>query len=173
MKKFELNADITQINNGKVWFFTCDRKLQNTENDQVNARLTAFIDQWTSHEQKVIAFFQSIGQQIWIVAQNGDLSEVSGCGIDKLVHFMTELGSEFGVDFFTRDVIAINAQSNDEILFCKVDQLKTKMLAKEITFSDLLLNSSIGQVKQLKTDLWIPLDKSWVASYIRMNFGQI
>ncbi len=170
---FELSPEINSIEKGSVWCFIADRAFDAQEAAYISNSLELFIGSWTSHERKMMATFQLLDNQALLVVQNAAAADVSGCGKDKLIQHMTQLGNEMQIDFFCRDVVCVQAATQTELIFCRLEALEENIQKGEIAFSDLLLNTSIGTVAQLKSDLWIPLDQSWVARYISIDLGQV
>jgi hypothetical protein len=160
---------MTEINqmpgNSRVWIYQADRVLTQDEITEVKTRLHDFIDQWTSHGQKMQASAEIFYGRMVVIAADESQAMASGCGIDKSVHFMKELQSAMGRDFFQRTVILY--RSGDQILEAPIHQFWAMRKAGNIDDETPVIDNTVKTLADLRTRWEIPFKDSWHAEMWR------
>jgi hypothetical protein len=90
------------------------------------------------------------------------VAQVSGCGIDKSVKLMQQLGEKFGLDFFNRLMVYFETESGVSMLpLNKVSIAIADGTLKE----DTLVYNPLVQTKNDLTNKWkIQLIDSWLGN---------
>jgi hypothetical protein len=137
--------------NSKVWVYTSSRNFDATEVNFINDSLAVFIPEWAAHGAKLIG--NGIVHKSRFIILSVDESQVnaSGCSIDTSVHFIKNLGSELGVDFFNRMDMVI--ENGDKMETIHVSDLKNHKDAK-------VYNPMITSLSQLNSIWLIPVSES-------------
>ena len=92
----------------RLWVFVGDRNMTPTEISWLNEALTQFVSSWQTHGKSLDAVgFVLHGAAIVIVA-NEEAVKASGCSMDKINHFVKDVGSQLSMDFFDRMNVLIN-----------------------------------------------------------------
>jgi hypothetical protein len=147
--------------NARVWIYQADRNLTPEELITVKTRLEDFIEQWTSHGQKMQASADIFLGRIVVIAADETQAMASGCGIDKSVHFMKELQSGMGTDFFQRTVIPYRL--GDQLLEAPIHQFWAMRKAGKIDDNTLVIDNTVKTLTDLRTRWEIPFKDSWHA----------
>jgi hypothetical protein len=155
--------------NSRVWIYQSDRQLNTNEVETIKSKGDVFIKNWTSHEKQMNATIEVQKNVFIIVALDESSAGASGCGIDKLVKFIQNIGSELNIDFFNRLKIAY---LNDEN---KVDYFNASnmdvLIEKGVLHSETIIfsNHSVLILADLDT-LWLQkLKESWLSHNFTTN----
>lgn len=97
----------------RVWIYTANRSIAETELERILRALGRFLDSWTSHEQPVVAEATAVDERFLIVAAHIPGGDVSGCGIDKLDHAVTGAGDEVGVEWLNGLTVLYRSETGD------------------------------------------------------------
>lgn len=97
-----LASDTAFSPNSRVWVYTADRHLTPDEAAFAQKNLDAFCQQWTAHNNALKARAEVFENQFIVLMVDETQAGASGCSIDKSVHFLEQLGTEIGADFFER-----------------------------------------------------------------------
>lgn len=116
----------------KVWIYFGNRKLTECESDEVRKSVQAFCATWTSHGLDVKASGFVILDQIIILVADIARSSVSGCSTDSSVRFIQELGSEYKLDFMSRDLYYL---VQNEIKSCDLSNVASYINSNTIVFN--------------------------------------
>ncbi len=156
MKAFELMPD-----HARVWIYQADRFFNSEEQELIAKLTTNFIQQWSSHGAAMDASFSLLFRRVLVIAANEDDAQASGCGIDKSVHFVKDLGVKMGVDFFQRTVVLY--QRNDEWLEAPMHQFWAMRKALVIDDKTPVLDTTVRNLIQLRSEIVKPFISSWHA----------
>ncbi len=86
----------------RVWIYTADRTIDQQEQELIQAKLDAFIPEWTAHGAKISGDAGVIENYFVVLVVDESKAGASGCSIDTSTRFIKDLGSQLNVDFFDR-----------------------------------------------------------------------
>lgn len=150
----------------RLWVFVTARLLTGAEQRAVRAVLDAFTSTWTSHSRPVEAAADVAEGRFLLVAAQLPGGDVSGCGIDKLVHAVeqalavhgTALASGLDVPYRTADG-SVEVASRAE--------LKARVLAGALDADTPVFDASTDMLGALRSGRFErPLGVTWVARYL-------
>jgi hypothetical protein len=75
-----------QPDDAALWIFAADRSLNDQEQERLLGSISDFLQSWTSHDRVVVAESVLLENRFLVVSAHIPGGDVSGCGIDKLVH---------------------------------------------------------------------------------------
>lgn len=81
----------------RVWVYTADRTLAPTERVALLEAIGPFLETWSSHRRPVMGDAAVLENRFLVIAAHVADGDLSGCGIDKSVHEIEQLGSRFGI----------------------------------------------------------------------------
>lgn len=156
MSKLDNFADTS-----KVWIFQSNRTLTNEEVLKVQMDLERFCENWTSHGAQMKSICWTERNRFVMVALDESAAVVSGCGQDKLIHAIQDLGNTLGVDFFDRL----------QTLFLEENELKEARLhefwglrkANVISNETLVFDNTVRNLGEWRSSWVVPFAKSWHA----------
>lgn len=156
MKKIsELRGD------SRIWIYQSERMLQPSEVTAITNKLESFIDEWSSHGQKMEATGEVFHERFVVIAADETKAAASGCGIDKSVHFMKELGANLKIDFFKRTQVIY--REGAEMADSELNLFWAKRKAGLINDSTIVFDNTIRKVADLKNNWEVPFSQSWHA----------
>ena len=125
----------------RIWLHLASRKLAASEEEFLKQELTVFLDNWSAHGKRLQCNATLLFSQYLIFSVDENIESASGCSIDSSVHFAKRMGSELGIDFFTRlEVLVI--EENDTRLLSYFDAV-----AQKAPF----INPQITQLSELRS----------------------
>ena len=125
----------------RIWLHLANRKLVASEEQFLKEQLTVFLDSWSAHGKRLQCNATLLFSQYLIFSVDENIESASGCSIDSSVHFAKRMGSELGIDFFTRlEVLVI--EGNDTRLLSYFDAV-----AQKAPF----INPQITQLSELRS----------------------
>jgi hypothetical protein len=142
----------------RVWIYQADRNLTDNETIKISNQLKQFARQWTAHNMQLNATGEVFYNRFIVLVVDETQAGASGCSIDKSVHFLKELESEYAVTLFDRMDIAVI--QNEGLTTFPLQQLKKdKALLQEDT---LVFNNSLSTLSAFKNEWLLPKSKSWL-----------
>ncbi len=153
--------------NCRLWMYAANRALNEQEEAEMGKALEAFTSQWTSHDMPLQGKASILHQRVVLIAVNEAVHSVSGCGIDKSVKLMKDLGAQYGIDFFNRLQILVK-QDNALVGYTK-EQLQQAIDQGEVDEETLVLNPMPQSLGEFKQKGWVPLQQFWMAPQLKFS----
>ncbi len=149
----------------RIWIYQSDRVLSDNECLVLQSKLDLFTQGWTSHNRSLKASASIFYNRFIVVFLDEQASSgASGCSIDKLVHFITDLGRNIDADFMNRMLFHI--LQNDSIMAVPLHEL-SKMIKEGIIDNKALVFDSLVKDKKTWENRWlVPLEESWHNRFI-------
>jgi hypothetical protein len=144
----------------KVWVYAANRILNETEQAEIKAAGDRFTESWTAHNLQLSATFSILHGVFMVLMVNENINEVSGCGIDKSVHFMQDLDKKYQLDIFNR--LRLELWQNNSVMILNKQKLSAMLQEGTVNEQSILFNKTITTKKQFDTLFQIPLGQSWV-----------
>ncbi|TJZ61170.1 ABC transporter ATPase [Sphingobacterium olei] len=144
----------------KIWIYQADRILSPDESAQIMERVRPFISSWTAHGSALEGKGYIKHNLFLILEVDEEQAGVTGCSIDKSVHFIKSLEQEFNVNFFDRLKIAYRDEAHaiqlvDRSVFEKL--IKSGIVhSQTMVFNNILMHAS-----ELESNWEIPFQDSW------------
>ncbi len=109
----------------RIWLHLANRKLVASEEQFLKEQLTVFLDSWSAHGKRLQCNATLLFSQYLIFSVDQNIESASGCSIDSSVHFAKRMGSELGIDFFTRLEVLV-VEGNETRLLSYFDAVAQK-----------------------------------------------
>jgi hypothetical protein len=149
----------------RVWIYQADRSLNEFEILTVKNELAAFVDDWSSHGQKMQASAEVYYNRIVVIAADEVRALASGCGIDKSVNFMKEMQNQLGVDFFQRTQVLF--KNDGKMVEAPLHHFWAMRKAGIIEDRTLIIDNTVRVLADLRTKWEVPFENSWHAEMWR------
>jgi len=118
----------------RIWLHLANRKLVASEEQFLKEELTVFLDSWSAHGKRLQCNANLLFSQYLIFSVDENIESASGCSIDSSVHFAKRMGSELGIDFFTRlEVLVIEANETRLLSYFDAVAQKAPFINPQIT----------------------------------------
>ena len=94
-------ADLSSLSDlpddARLWIHAADAPLSDATQTALLDRLSAFIDEWTSHQRAVEGAATILHDRFLVVAAATRNGDISGCGIDDLAHAVDDAASDLDI----------------------------------------------------------------------------
>lgn len=147
----------------RVWTFIISKTLSKEELNSLNDLGNKFVLGWTAHEQQLTASFEIIGDKIIVVKVNENVTEASGCSIDKLTRFIKETEKLFSIELLNRLLVAYKTNTGIEIVHSS--KIKELLAENKISENTIVYNTSVSDQKEFNN--WEQeLKNTWLSKYL-------
>ena len=163
-----MNTQANQIqlsSDSKVWIFTPDRKLNQSEVVSIQDELSEFSIQWVSHGNSLSATGILLYEYFPVMAVDNAAYTASGCSIDSMHRFMQTLGLKYSTDFMGRKVFQY-LDDNKSLHLIRQEEIKNALNNGQITPSTLFFDNTVSTLDELKSNWVKPLDTFWLMRII-------
>jgi len=166
LHKFTMETFSNIASNARVWVYGSNRKFTPSESMTIQDKLDNFTASWSSHDMPMKAEGAILFNQLIIIALDERVNSISGCGIDKSVQLMKDLGAMYQINFFDRLLIFTN-MGLDLKAFDK-KSLQAAIDAGEVSEDTLVLNPILKDLGDFNQNGFVPLSTFWMAP--QLNF---
>jgi len=144
----------------KVWIYQADRILTDNEVNAITNDLTTFVESWTAHGSALAGKAVVRDNLFLILEVDESQAGVTGCSIDKSVHFLKALGTKYAIDFFDRMKVTYRSIDGQAII---ASRNEFERLIKEgvITENTIVFNNLVQNSDELATKWEVPFKDSW------------
>ena len=118
----------------RIWLHLANRKLAASEEQFLKEQLTVYLDSWSAHGKRLQCNATLLFSQYLLFSVDENIESASGCSIDSSVHFAKRMGSELGIDFFTRlEVLVIEGNETRLLSYFDAVAQKAPFINPQIT----------------------------------------
>jgi hypothetical protein len=156
-----MNDISTFSDDAKIWIFQANKPLDKSIQEDIEKRLSSFCEQWTSHGALMKAAFTISFDRFIIVALDESAAVISGCGQDKLIHVIQELGSIHSIDFFDR--LQTLYFQDEEIVASRLHEFWGLRKANVVTNETRVFDNTVKKLGEWKSKWIVPFAHSWHA----------
>lgn len=151
----------------RLWLYVSSRPLTDDEASRIDAQMRGFAEDWSSHGRPVLGVIELADNRLLGIGALVPDADISGCGIDKSVHQLEELGSQMGVEWMAGLNIAY--RNGDAIEVVPRPVFRRLVKAGEVDADTAILDLSLTTVGDL-VDQGVerPLGESWHARVFRL-----
>ena len=150
----------------RVWIYQSSRVLSVDEQSLLKGELERFIATWTAHQAGLRGSAEIRHDLFVILAVDEGHNHASGCSIDKSVHFMKDLGTRTGIDFFNR-MLAVCKNPDGKHLHVTPQSVNLQMESGDLSEDSMLYNNLIQNIQDIENSWLVPLRVSWLSNYIK------
>ena len=145
--------------NSRVWVYQADKKLSDTEVQQVQILLDNFTTSWTAHNNQLKARAEVRYNRFLILVVDESQAGASGCSIDKSVNFMKQVGEQFNINLLDRFNLAY--REGNEVLSAPRHAFEELLKQGSINTQTIVFNNMVQNLNELETKWEVPFKDSW------------
>ena len=140
----------------RIWIYQASRFLSDEEVFKIQEELNKFTSQWQAHGHQLVALGEIRHRLFIIISVDEQYAAVTGCSIDKSVHFIKELEKKFNINLLDRMQMAYRNGATD-IKTCHYHQLAELFTNGAISSQATVFNNLIVTRKELQTKWELPI----------------
>ena len=147
----------------RIWIYQADREFTETEANEIQEKIKAFVTDWSAHGQALHASGQLLHRRFIILGTDADVTAPSGCSIDSSVKFIRELENDSHIGLFDRTHLAFMIDGQIDIH--PLTEMPVAVTAGKITAETPYFDNLVGEAGALQQDWLKPAGKSWLRKY--------
>lgn len=149
----------------RVWIYQSNRPFTLEEENKLSHQLKQFTSNWTAHDDQLKADSEILFNRFIVFAVDEDVASVSGCSIDKSLHFIKQAEKDFNIFLLNRQLIAY--KENDKILSCPLNSFIKLYKDGKLTDETIIFNNTVDTLSTFQTMWEIPLKNSWIYQHLQ------
>lgn len=144
----------------RVWIYQANRFLTEQEAGEINQVAQEFVSSWTAHGSALAAKATVVDNLFLILEVDEQVAGVTGCSIDKSVHFIKSLGEKFNVDFFDRMRVAF-LDNAGQLQLANREDFQEFVQTNQVGADTIVFNNLVQNTEELNSKWKIPFSESW------------
>jgi len=145
--------------NSRVWVYQADKKLSDSEVEQIKSQLDSFTTGWTAHNNQLKATAEVRYNRFLILIVDESQAGASGCSIDKSVNFMKQIGEQFNINLLDRFNLAY--REGDEVKSAPRHDFEAMIKQGSINTDTIVYNNMVQNMSELQNKWEVPFKDSW------------
>lgn len=143
----------------RIWIYQSNRKLSESEIEEIEKDITLFIENWAAHGTSLEASFLIKYNRFIILAVNQEVQHATGCSIDASVEFIQKLEQKYSIDLLDK----MNVTYKQGEFLTHKSLLDFKRMAKEKAVSEntIVFNNLVNTIEEWKENWEVPASDSW------------
>lgn len=159
------NLNLTTFSaSSKVWLFTADRTLNESEQLSVQLEIDAFCAIWDSHGVVLKATGLILFSRLLMLIVDESFHSISGCSMDKSVAFIKNIEIKYKISLFDR--LLQSALVNNQWQTASTVIWSEKLKSNEINFETLFIDSMVNNLYDVQYHLTKNLGSFWLKRVI-------
>lgn len=143
----------------RIWIYQANRKLSDTEVEDIEKALKDFVDNWAAHGTGLEASYLIKYNRFIIIAVNQATQAATGCSIDASVHFIQELEKKYNVELL--DKMNVTFKLGEHIAYKPLIEFKKMAKEKAVSANTVVFNNLVNTIGEWQ-DYWeVPAGESW------------
>ena len=144
----------------RIWIYQANRFLSNDEGLSIKVDLDNFVANWTAHGSQLAGKAEIVNNLFLVLEVDEEVAGVTGCSIDKSVHFIKSLGDKYTIDFFDRMRVAY-IDDKGTLQIASRDQFSALVKDNVVNLSTIVFNNLIQTSEEFEKNWKIPFAESW------------
>lgn len=147
----------------RLWIYQSDKLFTPEQKQILSEALQAFTEAWTAHGAPMKASFQLPYDHFIVLAADEHTTSASGCSIDDSVRTIKSLGSQLGLDFFSRTNVPF--LHNGTVKFVPMAELKHEA-ARGTWGEESPMVNTLVDTKAAFEGWVVPAGQTWLKRYL-------
>ncbi|MCS6929275.1 MAG: hypothetical protein NZM43_07255 [Saprospiraceae bacterium] len=143
----------------RVWVYVCARLLTEREAETLQEALDDFVQRWTAHNKALKAVGEVFARQFVLLMVDESQAGISGCSVDKSVHFLEAMSHQLGVDLLDR--LRFGWVEDNCLHVAHRDEFAEYVRQGRIGPNTLVVNTLVQTKRDLNKCWLIPFATSW------------
>ncbi|HRG69362.1 MAG: hypothetical protein JNL65_07075 [Saprospiraceae bacterium] len=151
----------------RIWIYASDREIEDSLVWEINTKIYQFSQEWISHQKALRSTGGLLHAYFLVLVVDQQINQPGGCSIDTSVRFIQELGTNYNLNFFNRDLFYYLSDGKVKTINRIETQLNT--LPKEINEETLFFDNLVSDKLNFQKNWLKPLKESWHSKFIKVN----
>jgi len=154
-----MNTFVNMPPNSKVWVYQATNELSDEAISKIKKESLLFFNQWTSHGSNMNAVLEVLHKRFVLIAVDEQTAPASGCGIDKLNHFIQRLEKDLVISLLDRMQVAYKV--GDAVNMCSLQAFEQLINTGQVDENTIVFNNLVVNISELLSSWEVPLKQSW------------
>lgn len=150
----------------RLWIFQSSRPLDAEERKILLELTGSFLSQWTAHQQQLKSGCDLMHGLFLLIAVDEQYTGASGCSLDKLHHFVKDVGLHLSVDLLDRLNVALLSEGSPSWRQIRLPELESMLSTGEVSGRECVADVSIQSLGEYRKGFMKPIQETWLNRYL-------
>ncbi len=146
--------------NSRVWIYQADRAFSPKENIEIKELLDHFVDQWTTHGDKVKGFASVFFDRFIVFMADETDFMVSGCSKDSSVRLVKSIEEKYKISLFDRQLLLF--LKNEELMQIALAEVSSSIQNNLINEHSHFFDNTVLTKQEFESNWIKQLKNSWL-----------
>ncbi len=149
----------------RVWIFASPQEVNEGIRNEILNYIDVFLGRWKAHGKELKSYKLFLDGHFLIIAVDESFEKATGCSIDSLNHFISEIEKKYQLSLTDRSRVYFRSKDGiSSTAFLKIKELVHSAVIEEGT---LIYNNSIAKGDELKNKWLLRAEESWLNKYFQ------
>ncbi|WP_289062448.1 ABC transporter ATPase [uncultured Zobellia sp.] len=148
----------------RIWIYQGSRSFTDTELEEIQKELDAFITEWTAHGSQLKAGYEIKYRRFIVLALDQSATAASGCSIDASVHFIQHLEKKYNVELL--DKMNVSYKQGEHIAYKPLVDFKKMAKQKAVSKNTIVFNNLVTNKEEYQEHWEVPASESWHSRFM-------
>ncbi|MBU2975905.1 MULTISPECIES: ABC transporter ATPase [Zobellia] len=148
----------------RIWIYQGSRSFTETELEEIQKELDAFITEWTAHGSQLKAGYEIKYRRFIVLALDQSATAASGCSIDASVHFIQHLEKKYNVELL--DKMNVSYKQGEHIAYKPLVDFKKMAKQKAVSKNTIVFNNLVTNKEEYQEHWEVPASESWHSRFM-------
>ncbi|WP_289039749.1 ABC transporter ATPase [uncultured Zobellia sp.] len=148
----------------RIWIYQGSRSFTETELEEIQKELDAFITEWTAHGSQLKAGYEIKYRRFIVLALDQSATAASGCSIDASVHFIQHLEKKYNVELL--DKMNVSYKQGEHIAYKPLLDFKKMAKQKAVSKNTIVFNNLVTNKEEYQEHWEVPASESWHSRFM-------
>ena len=149
----------------KVWIYPSSRKFYANEIDEIQEKITTFLNYWKSESDAFQSSYQLLYNRFIILFADDSESKLTLKDIDDSVAFILQLQQEYKVELL--DKMNVCFKQGEFVQYKELKDFKTLLKNRAITGKTIVFDNLVSNKIDFEEVWEIPIEESWYNRFLK------
>ena len=149
----------------KVWIYPSSRKFYANEIDEIQEKITTFLNNWKSESDAFQSSYQLLYNRFIILFADDSESKLTLKDIDDSVAFILQLQQEYKVELL--DKMNVCFKQGEFVQYKELKDFKTLLKNRAITGKTIVFDNLVSNKIDFEEVWEIPIEESWYNRFLK------
>ena len=149
----------------KVWIYPSSRKFYANEIDEIQEKITSFLNNWKSESDAFQSSYQLLYNRFIILFADDSESKLTLKDIDDSVAFILQLQQEYNVELL--DKMNVCFKQGEFVQYKELKDFKTLLKNRAITGKTIVFDNLVSNKIDFEEVWEIPIEESWYNRFLK------
>ncbi|NVK52251.1 MAG: ABC transporter ATPase [Flavobacteriaceae bacterium] len=149
----------------KTWIYPSSRKFYDTEIDDLQEKITAFLTAWKANDPNFLVAYKLVYNRFIVFFTDDSNTALTNQEIDELVAFIIQLQNEYNVELL--DKMNVCFKQGKYVQYKELKDFKKLLKDKALTGKSIVFDNLVTTKEEFENYWEVPISESWYGRFLK------